>query len=135
MHDKNDAFFRLSTISNTQSIGEMTIIESPFSNMTKTDTIKWARDNDLLEKLDNTVSCYHPTELRCGECSLCFKRWLAMKSAGIDESYATNPLDSGEAIRLISNYRTALRDNDFSHYSRERILETLNIIDDLFSIN
>lgn len=128
MHDKNDAFFRISTISNTQSIGELTIIESPFSNKTKTETIEWARDNDLLEKLDDTVSCYHPREKRCGVCSLCFKRWLAMKAAGVDEHYSQNPAISDEANRLVLAYTAALEKNDFSHYSKERILETLKFI-------
>ena len=63
-------------------------IESPFWQMTKTDIIKWFLDNypqDYVEKvLKTSVSCYDSRILlSCGECPSCFRKWIALESAGI----------------------------------------------------
>ena len=129
MFDKNEPFFRLATIALTQALGEYTVVKSPFMNMTKTESIKWALDNGITkEELGLSTSCYHPTKKRCGECSLCFKRNVAMLKNGIQEDYETNPFESEEGKALIKKYQKALENNDFSHYQKERILETLDLI-------
>jgi len=63
-------------------------IESPFWEMTKTDIIKWFLDNyprDYVEKvLKTSVSCYSEDTLKsCGQCPACFRKWIALESAGI----------------------------------------------------
>lgn len=131
MYDKNEHFFQLASLMLTQSTGKSTVVESPFLNMTKTDTIAWALANGITkEDLAKTTSCYHPTKHRCGECSLCFKRNIAMLANGIEEEYDTDPMQSAEATKLITKYKKALADNDFSHYKKARILETLRIYDE-----
>lgn len=130
MYDKNDSFFNYASIAMTQATGMMTIVESPFSDMTKTDTIQWALRNGITaEELGKSTSCYHPTKQRCGECSLCFKRNIAMLACGIQEEYEMEPMMSDEGRHLIAKYREALRDEDFSHYQRDRIEETLKLYD------
>lgn len=127
MYDKNSTFFKLASVALSQAIGSPTVVESPFSDMTKTDIIEWAKDHDLKE-LHETTSCYHPTAHRCGECSLCFKRYIAMEACGLHEDFDKDPRDSEEAKRLIEVYKDALARNDFSHYQRDRIEETFNIL-------
>lgn len=130
MYDKNDQFFRIASMCLSQAIGAITIVESPFINLTKTDTISWALENKL-PHLHETTSCYNPDHLRCGYCSLCFKRWIAMKACGIDEKgYNTNPWESEEARRLVVAYKEALAKGDYSHYQEDRIHETLDIMKD-----
>jgi hypothetical protein len=51
-----------------------------------------------------------------------------MKANGIDEVYTKDPLESSEGKLLIENYKEALRKNDYSHYYKERIEETLNLL-------
>lgn len=129
MLDKNSAFFKNASKLLTQTNGMPTVIESPFIKMTKTDSINWAVENGISPKdLMKTTSCYHPTIWNCGECSLCFKRWVAMWSAGFPEVFETKPWQSKEAKKLVRKYRKALKDKDFTHYSKQRILETLDAV-------
>ncbi len=127
MYDKNDAFFRYASLALSQAVGEETIVETPFGEHTKTDIIKWAVDNNV-PNLSATTSCYHPTKHRCGECSLCFKRYIAMKAAGISEDFDVDPTTTEEASKLKAKYREAYRAGDFSHYQKDRIEETFAIL-------
>lgn len=128
MYDKNSNFYRVATLALSQSLGTTTIVETPFSEMSKTDCIRWAAEHDLLNALDETVSCYHPTEKRCGGCGLCFKRHIAMKAAGLSEQYLVNPETTTVANDFIEKYRHAWDNNDFSHYQKDRIFETFNVL-------
>lgn len=128
MYDKNSNFYRLATLSLSQSLGTTTIVETPFSTMSKTDTIKWAMAQGLTEDLDKTVSCYHPTNKRCGHCGLCFKRYIAMSAAGLTEEYDVNPANTDIARHFVSEYEKALNLNDFTHYQKDRILETFSVL-------
>jgi 7-cyano-7-deazaguanine synthase len=129
MFDKNSGFFRKATQCLTHANGELTIVETPYVKMNKTDVIHWALKHDITETmLSNTVSCYHPTLHRCGECDNCFKRYIAMKAAGITEPCTVDPIQSERAKYLIAAYKTALLAKDFSHYSLERITETFDVL-------
>ena len=128
MSDKNDQFYRYVSLSATQSTGKNVIVETPFREWSKTDILNYCIENELLEVVDKTTSCYDKNEHRCGKCSLCVRRFVAGKTAGIDEKFATNPKESQEAKLLVEKYEKALAENDFSHYSKERIIESLNIL-------
>ena len=128
MHDKNDSFYRYISLSLSQSIGENIIVETPYKHWSKTDIFKWLLERGRMDVIENTTSCYHPTKKRCGECSLCFKRWVSEKANNIDIPFDINPIKSNEGIELVKRYKKALKNNDFTHYSYERINETLNIV-------
>ena len=130
MFDKNDSFFRIASLAATQATGSSTIVESPFIDMTKTDIINWALRFEL-PHLHDTTSCYHPNFLRCGECSLCFKRYIAMLACGEEEEFNSDPSQSFECKRLVQVYKQALASNDFSHYQKERVLETLTLLGEI----
>ena len=91
--------------------------------------IEWAMSNDLKEGLSHTVSCYHDTHKRCGNCGLCWKRAIAMFMAGgedvLDElqEYEVYPFTSDVAKDFLRKYKDAVARNDYSHYSKERIDE------------
>ena len=129
MYDKNEAFFRTASLACTQAIGAPTVVESPFMNWTKTQMIEWALEHGLKEGLSQTVSCYHDTHKRCGNCGLCWKRAIAMYMAGGEEvldelqEYEVYPFTSDVAKDFLRKYKDAVARNDYSHYSKERIDE------------
>lgn len=127
MHDKNDQFYRYVSLSLTQSTGKNVIVESPFREMSKTDIFNYCKENDLMEVAGLTTSCYHPTLHRCGECSLCYRRWVAEQTAGVGWEWSSNPRDSMESKKMKKLYEQALKEQDFSHYSKERIDEALKL--------
>lgn len=129
MYDKNSAFFALASMCTSQAIWNKTIIESPFINMSKTDALNWALQNGVSEEIiSNTTSCYDPIKHRCWQCSLCFKRYIAWKAANFEEEFDVNPELSSEGDKLLINYHKAVDDNNYSHYSKERILETARVL-------
>lgn len=97
----------------------------PFEHMSKTEVVGWALENGIApEQLIKTNSCYDPVEERCGRCSTCFKRWVAMVNNGIEEEYPIEPHTSVAGKSLLSAYQSAIGENDFSHYGKKRIEET-----------
>lgn len=130
MYDKNAAFYRAASLACSQSIGSCTVVETPFLNMSKTDIIRWMVANGFRQQLKKTVSCYHDTEKRCGNCGLCFKRAIAMYSAGVDErgEYTVDPFSTDTARMFVNAYKKAIECDDYSHYSMERIQETFDVL-------
>lgn len=127
MLDKNTNFFKGASFILSQATGNPTVVETPFKNLTKTDIINWAK-NFRLPHLHDTTSCYNPDHQRCGKCSLCFKRYIAMKACGLDEEFASDPTQSDEAKRLVEAYREAVKNNDYTHYQKDRIEETFRVL-------
>jgi len=57
---------------------------SPFWRMTKSEIIEWyIQSGNHIEVLLKTTSCYHPTELYCGECPSCFRKYCAFFDNGL----------------------------------------------------
>ena len=129
--DKSTKFFEdttnlLTYIFNVKR--EKTIIESPFLHLSKTDVVKWAKENIGEDFIKATSTCYDENMHNCGKCSTCFKRWLAMKNNDIEEIYNANPWESNDAKELIEKYKKAYSTQDFSHYTKKRIEETFNAL-------
>lgn len=103
-----------------------TIVETPFKYMTKTEIVGWALAHGLHEsELLATSTCYSEDDGQCGECSTCFKRWVAMQVNGITEKYAkTNPWTTSYAQSTSQKMVFAYRAGDYSHYHPKRIRET-----------
>lgn len=80
--------FYLATLGTGHSIN----VNSPFINMSKGDSLELIESltdsrTNFLELVGATSSCYHQTLHRCGECSSCFKRFMALKALNICETY------------------------------------------------
>jgi 7-cyano-7-deazaguanine synthase in queuosine biosynthesis len=127
-HDKSDKFFSdvSSLLSFTNEFFQpKTTIESPFSNMSKAETISWALNNGIQkEKLLMTNSCYSETHNKCGKCLTCYKRYTAFLLNGIEEEgYSTNPLTSDYAKEMEIEIPKAHIAKDYSRFTEKRIKE------------
>lgn len=128
MPDKNEKFFSKATTALSQAYGREIRVETPFKHLTKADLIALALDSGISEKeIKATSTCYHPTLKRCGECSACVKRFIALKLNGITERYSVDPLESDYAIKYKAQLKEAWDEQDFSHYSQKRILESFEV--------
>ncbi len=127
-HDKSDKFFKDSTELLTflnNFFQQQTIIETPFKEMTKTEIVTWALQNNVSpQHLLATNSCYSGTKNKCGTCLTCVKRWSALYVNGInEEGYDVHPLYSQYFKELLIEIPKAKRENDFSRFSEKRIKE------------
>jgi len=127
-HDKSYRFFADSTelLSFTNSyFQDRTIIETPFSHLSKAETIKWAIENGIpKEHLFATTSCYDETSRKCGKCLTCYKRKVAFLLNGIDEpGYDVDPFTQPYAKELDIEIPKAHKNKDYSRFTKKRIQE------------
>jgi 7-cyano-7-deazaguanine synthase in queuosine biosynthesis len=132
-HDKSDRFF-----SDTQSLlsftneffQSTTTVESPFRHMSKGETITWALKFGIpLDALFATTSCYHPTDLKCGECLTCVKRYIAFLENNIMEpGYKHDPLSSEYFRELREGIPQALVNLDFSRFTEKRARQFVELL-------
>ena len=90
--DKSYRFLRRTT--RLLSFCEQSVkVLSPSKRYTKTQLVKKfiKQFPHKVEKLATTRSCYADTELPCGRCVACYKRWVAMTNNGIEEDYMVSP--------------------------------------------
>jgi len=66
-------------------------VTSPFLHISKAKSIEWFLQNYpqdfVLEVLDETTTCYHPTEHRCGKCFACMKLMMSLETCGLGEHF------------------------------------------------
>lgn len=128
VRDKHPEFFMMTTALLTyimKTKRNETVVESPFRNMTKSDVIKLGLSIGItIEELKSTSSCYHEKYFNCGECSTCFKRWVAMTNNGIEEEYRIFPYTNDYAVKVIEEAKYLIRKDKVSdRFSKERLLE------------
>lgn len=104
-HDKSVAFFEKATDILTMTnffFRDNTTIESPFKDMTKADSIRWALDAGVdIQELYSTTSCYSGDDEKCGHCLTCYKRFSAfLLNEKIEPGYSHNPLRSEYARNI-----------------------------------
>lgn len=127
-HDKSPKFFNdataLLTYTNEFFTPE-TIVEAPFANMSKSETIRWALDTGVpLYELFATSTCYSGEEHKCGKCLSCVKRYMAFLANDIEEpGYEANPLDAPYFHELRVQIPEAERNKDYSRFTPKRIRE------------
>jgi 7-cyano-7-deazaguanine synthase in queuosine biosynthesis len=63
-------------------------IISPFENFTKTEIVAWVLSNykQFVGIMMKTHSCFYDVEGGCWNCPACFRRWVALKLNGIENS-------------------------------------------------
>jgi 7-cyano-7-deazaguanine synthase in queuosine biosynthesis len=126
MPDKNQAFFDKTSEALTQAYGVEKVIKTPFAELSKAELIAEAMLTGIsVQDILSTSTCYHPILNRCGECSACLKRWIALTINFISEDYTTHPPRSSFAILYKRNIKRAWDKQNFNHYSEKRILETM----------
>jgi 7-cyano-7-deazaguanine synthase in queuosine biosynthesis len=107
-----------------------TVLETPFDGHNKTELVAWALENGITaDEMKATSTCYHGSELRCGCCSACFKRWVAFTNNSIEERCSREPWKSKIAQKLLHSYRQAKMHGDFRRYSERRVEETFRAME------
>jgi len=70
-------------------------VSTPFAQMTKTDMVTWylenVQDSYAIKNLMSTRSCYSDSAMPCGQCTACFRRWVAFTNNELTEEYE-NPI-------------------------------------------
>jgi 7-cyano-7-deazaguanine synthase in queuosine biosynthesis len=72
---RQDTFMAVS-MSLTLLSGRAVVVDSPFWNLTKAEVIA-KLDPKWWPELTDTYSCHKGGEIHCGECTACFRRWVA----------------------------------------------------------
>jgi len=99
--------------------GKRITLTSPFFTMTKTDMVKWYLDGGLDPNiLLKTRSCYSPTDKPCGNCSACFRRWVAFFNNDIHETME-------QAIEYFDGLKKYVDKLERGMYEKRRTDETL----------
>lgn len=82
-------------------------IRFPFveQKMTKELSVSWALRHGISEDdLVSTVSCWHHTDMACGVCKQCFKRYFIFVLNGFQERCKVHPLYSRHGKELLKQY-------------------------------
>lgn len=119
-----EAFARISAFV-SEFAGKEVRVDSPFWNMTKTEIVRWYLDQSLPEQdLLDTFSCLNPggSNLHCGRCGACLRRWTSLANNGVEAQFATNPW---EWDRIASYYMTAMRDGTYPAHRADEFFAAL----------
>ena len=94
-------------------------VSTPFFDMTKTEMVRWYLDTGFdPRKLSSTRSCYSPGDRPCGNCSACFRRWVAFTNNNLEEEYE-QPIKNFDGLqKYVDKMKGGL-------YDKKRTSETL----------
>lgn len=101
-------------------------VKTPFAKMDKTDMVKWYVENiGDIDKLLKTWSCYNAGIKHCGNCSACFRRWVALENNGIycDSEWIHLPWTGSVAVE----YKGKL--HKYSKQRQRRILKAFELVE------
>jgi 7-cyano-7-deazaguanine synthase len=103
-------------------------ILTPFRGLSKTELVKryLERGGDL-HKLTQTVSCYDGGDMHCGQCSSCFKRWVALTTATGQDAASLHPWVKHPGYWHTREYWAEKLDQP--DYQRRRYTETMQALD------
>jgi len=101
--------------------------DSPFWYMTKADMVKWYLDQGLdPENLKRTVSCYSSEGKQCGQCSSCFRRWIAFEYNNIHEEYDNDITKYKKIPEYVKNMKAGKYDMKRTSQTKE-VLKKYNL--------
>ena len=106
----------------------MISIDSPFWKMTKPEIIKWFIDEYkpayATKVLKKSVSCYDDKTIgSCGQCPACFRKWIALESAGL-KSYNWFERDIRK-WKGIKEYKDKISKGEYDIHRSKETLEVL----------
>lgn len=115
--DKSARFLRAAGRALTASEGVPVHVEAPLRYATKARHLRTlvaaAGAQRAQELLDTTASCYQPAgtrrgrEVGCGECLACYRRWVAVRRAGLRADFLADPADRDNDRRQALRYLLA----------------------------
>jgi 7-cyano-7-deazaguanine synthase in queuosine biosynthesis len=105
--DKSAAFLRAASRAASKAMGDRRKVSAPLRSRTKAAHLRSLVDEIGRRRaqryIDLTTSCYRGTRPGCGECTACFRRWVAVTLAGLRDDFLSDPrrqeLSTGEAWR------------------------------------
>jgi len=100
-------------------------VESPFMNITKARMIEWyLKKGYPVDVLYKTFSCFCQDSqyAPCGECSACFRRWIAFQYNGLDLTFQKD-------IKQWSGIGAYVQKMTAGVYDTERVLETRTVLE------
>lgn len=134
--DKSQHFMHAAGLAMTKSYeksywseGREVYVESPVKFYTKARLIYTALQSGIKqEEWAKTVSCYSKQGF-CGECSSCFKRWVAHTLNGLHEVYEKHPINSTVSMtaigKVVKGTYTGIRAEEIAtaiaYYSKKEI--------------
>jgi 7-cyano-7-deazaguanine synthase len=110
-----------------------TRVVTPFATKTKSDIVADAllKEYATKEEILRTSTCYHEEHKACGECSTCFKRWIALTNNELTEEYATDITKNEYGRTTVGMMEKECETNTYSgRFSPQRIQETRWAIED-----
>lgn len=139
--DKDPDYAMLMSSFLTKQLGyraKSVVVDSPFWNYTKEDTIRWLVANKGFELAKSMIlksfSCYSDSVKPCGKCQACFRRYVALKLHGIEEEYEIDPLVGCKSVitkKYIPEMIKSIRGG--GKYNFRRSIETLGLIYEYFT--
>jgi len=98
------------------------MISSPFFSLTKTEMVEWyIEEGHPIDLLLKTRSCYSVSELPCGNCSACFRRWIALQNNNLSEKYENDILGYHKIPKYIEKMKNGM-------YDSQRTTETFDAL-------
>jgi 7-cyano-7-deazaguanine synthase len=98
--------------------GKRYTMRTPLRRMTKTEAVaNYLATGGSKSLLLRTVSCYSPTELPCGRCASCFKRWVALINNDLTQDFLEDPgtmYSQGELKTKLKGYSRGRRNEILS---------------------
>lgn len=99
-------------------------VTSPLRDRTKAQLVaQYLETGDPVEWLLATVSCYDAGRGHCGACPSCFKRWVALKINGLQDSFKRDPRYFGEEQGILDK----CTDGTYHPERAEEILKAYNL--------
>lgn len=86
---RQDTFMAIS-LSLSLLSGKPVVVDSPFWDLTKAEVISSLKTGHHPDLLD-TYSCHRGGDTHCGECTACFRRFVAFQLNGIEDKWIVHP--------------------------------------------
>lgn len=132
--DKSEKFFRLFERLIWLTKRKFITIKT-LKDKTKNDWLKqYVEETGDTSIVRNTITCFDGSNgVPCGKCQACVRKKISMEYCGIkDNIFEVDPFVGGK--QYIEKYKKvmqeALDNNDFTHYSKDRCIQDLKVIND-----
>ena len=97
----------------------------PHKDWTKGEIVAWLRDRVPDEVILKTVGCYSTEMGNCGQCKSCFRRWIALEWAGIENAWQYFINDPRKWTEGIKAY---VRKMLIGYYHPMRVQQTFSVL-------
>jgi len=144
--DKSKEFLRMLTHDLARMHPFPVTLELPIQYLTKASEIEYFlglaevhkleefginNKQEAIDLLTKTVTCFDGTAKQCGRCQACLRRYLAFEYNGIKlDDFDVPVMENTKEFQMkyLDAMTLALRDNDFSQYSKIRCEQDLHVL-------